>query len=261
MKESGEGSIPAGSVTAGAELVAPWPPEVPEHGSNARTLGLLAAGMIALTIVMLGLGFALTKLDATEGLRAWDNNAARWWVEQRTPSLDSLTHVGSMLSDTITAIAVTVVAFFVLRLWLGRWYESWVLVVAIGGELLYFLVLTAVVGRARPNVVRLDAAPPTSSFPSGHTGAAVALYGLLAYLIWRYARARRVAAPAVALLLTIPLIVATSRTYRGMHFETDVISGALGGLLWLIVVIVVLMPSHTSAPLESSRDSREGVPA
>lgn len=261
MTEEGGGSIPDGSATAEAEAVPLRPLAAPRHASKARALANLAAGMSALTIVMLALGFAVTKLDVTDGLRAWDETAALWWVEQRTPSLDALTHLGSMLSDTGTAIAVTVAACVTLRLWLGRWYESCVLVVAIGGELLYFLVLTAVVGRPRPDVVRLDSAPPTSSFPSGHTGAAVALYGFLAYLIWRYARSRLVATIAIAVLVTIPLVVATSRTYRGMHFETDVIAGAMGGLLWLIVVILVLMPRRERAPLATSCDSREGVSA
>jgi membrane-associated phospholipid phosphatase len=30
--------------------------------------------------------------------------------------------------------------------------------------------------------------------------------------------------------------------YRGMHFATDVAFGALGGLLWLLVVLGVLWP-------------------
>ena len=64
-----------------------------------------------------------------------------------------------------------------LRLWLGRWRESWTLPTPLVGELLAFLVVTAVVNRPRPGVPHLDAAAPTSSFPSGHTAPAVALYG------------------------------------------------------------------------------------
>lgn len=93
-----------------------------------------------------------------------------------------MTHLGTMTADTIVALAVTAVAVVGLRLWLGRWRESLV-VVAIVGELLIFLVITATVHRERPPVPQLDQAPPTSSFPSGHTGAAVALYGCLAVIL------------------------------------------------------------------------------
>ena len=90
-----------------------------------------------------------------------------------------------MMADTIVALAVTASAFVVFRLWLGRWRESLVTVVATGGELLNFLVITAAVHRARPAVPQLDQAPPTSSFPSSHTGAAIPLYGCLEVILLR----------------------------------------------------------------------------
>lgn len=63
-------------------------------------------------------------------------------------------------------------------------------------------------------------------------------------MVWRYARHRlsRIAVPI--LLLVVPLAVAASRNYRGMHYPTDVLSGALGGALWLTVVLWILMPVH-----------------
>jgi len=89
--------------------------------------------------------------------------------------------------------------------------------------------------------LRLDEAAPTSSFPSGHAGAAVALYGGLAVV------AGLAAAPAVVRLLStmiavlLPLAVGLSRMYRGMHHLTDVLGGlALGGI-WLCVVTLVIV--------------------
>ncbi|MBN9276326.1 MAG: CPBP family intramembrane metalloprotease [Hyphomicrobium sp.] len=65
-----------------------------------------------------------------------------------------------------------VVAFVVLRLWLGRWRESWALTAAIVGELWVFLIVTALVGLAivlgtynalvyliRPDLFMSDVAP------------------------------------------------------------------------------------------------------
>ncbi|HSN11076.1 MAG TPA: phosphatase PAP2 family protein, partial [Propionibacteriaceae bacterium] len=166
------------------------------------------------------------------------------------PTLDAMTHVGSYLAETVTCLVLLVVLTVALRLWLGRWRESWALVAALVGELLVFLAVTAVVNRPRPVVPHLDAAPPTSSFPSGHTGAAVALYGCLAVMALRQLRPRWFAVMVGALLCLVPVAVGVSRLYRGMHHPTDVVFGALGAGLWLAVVLSTLLPRarHDVAP-------------
>ena len=163
----------------------------------------------------------------------------------RTPTFDTLTHYGTLLSETITAIALTAVLVVVFRLWLGRWRESIAVLVAIMGELFVFLLVTNTVGRPRPPVPRLDQAPPTSSFPSGHTAAAVALYGCLALIVLRQMANRWLARLIATLCCLVPLIVATSRVYRGMHYLTDVLFGAIGGGLWLLVTVLIVLPPAT----------------
>jgi undecaprenyl-diphosphatase len=175
-----------------------------------------------------------------------DEQTSEWAVEHRTPNLDSVTQASSMAADTLVALAVTVVAVLGLRAWLGRWRESLVTVVAIVGELLIFLVITAIVHRDRPAVPRLDQAPPTSSFPSGHTGAAIALYGCLAVILLRNVKPRWVAVSLAVLSCVVPIVVAASRVYRGMHYLTDVMAGALASGIWLLVVLVVLLPTRTT---------------
>ena len=150
-----------------------------------------------------------------------------------------------MIADSATAIAMTIVVFLLLRWRLGRWFESWIVVAAIAGELLVFVAITATVHRARPAVERLDPAPPTSSFPSGHTAAAVALYGCIAVLLlvlWPGLASRL----AACVLFAIPFVVGFSRMYRGMHFPSDVLFGAIGGALWLTVVTTTLLPRRPS---------------
>jgi undecaprenyl-diphosphatase len=175
-----------------------------------------------------------------------DEQASDWAVQHRTPTLDTLTHVSTMTADTVIALAVTAVAVVGLRAWLGRWRESLVIVVAIIGELLIFLVITAIVHRARPAVPQLDQAPPTSSFPSGHTGAAMALYGCLAVILLRNVKPRWLAVSLALLGCVVPVVVAASRVYRGMHYLTDVMAGALASGLWLLAVLVVLLPTRST---------------
>ena len=161
-----------------------------------------------------------------------------------------MTHVGSYMAETVTCIALLVVVVLVFRAWLGRWRESWAVFAAIVGELLVFLVVTALVDRARPDVPHLDAAPPTSSFPSGHVGAAVALYGCIAVVVHREMLNRALAGLIVAVCCVVPIVVAICRVYRGMHHVSDVIFGAVGGGLWLILVVTTLLALPRRTPTD-----------
>lgn len=216
-----------------------------------RTVGIrLVGGGLALAAVLVLIGWAITKWLAGSGLEAWEDGVNRWFVTLRTPTLNTWSLVASDLSQTFTCIGVTIVVGLLLRRWLGRWRETWAVVVAITGELLVFLVVTAAVNRQRPDVPHLDVAPPTSSFPSGHCAAAVALYGCIAIVLWRNLSDRRLARLAVAVGILVPLLVATSRLYRGMHHPTDVLFGLLGGAVWLAIAVTTVLPRQVGGEPE-----------
>jgi undecaprenyl-diphosphatase len=215
----------------------PYPPLRPGVVA-ARLVG----GGLLLALALCLVGWGIVRLPSSSGLAAWEHGVNAALADARTPTMNTLSHLGSSMADTVTCIALLVVMVVVLRVWLGRWRESWTLVAAIVGELLVFLVVTALVDRPRPAVPHLDAAPPTSSFPSGHTGAAMALYGCLAVIVLRQLNHRRVAVAVAAVCFAVPVVVAAARLYRGMHHPTDVLFGAVGGGLWLLLVLVTLLP-------------------
>lgn len=213
-----------------------WPPIAPEPGPLGWVTAKLLGAAAVLILLFFTAGQFLTPAPS------FDQRVERWFAHHRSGGWNTVTDIGSHIGSTPGIVAASVVAFFVLRLWLGRWYESVVLVVTVAGEVSIFLTITAIVDRHRPDVPQLDAAPPTSSFPSGHTTAATVFYALVAYLALRYARRTGVGVVVAALALLVPLAVATSRLYRGMHYPTDVLGGMLLGSLWLTAVLIVLMP-------------------
>jgi undecaprenyl-diphosphatase len=137
-----------------------------------------------------------------------------------------------------------------LRLTLRGWREAVLLVVAVAGQAAIFVCITAVVHRERPDVMHLDDAPPTSSFPSGHTGAAVVLYGGLAVIAWLAAAPVVVRVLSTVIAVLLPLAIGMSRMYRGMHHLTDVLGGlALSGVwLGVVTVLIVAATRERAAP-------------
>jgi membrane-associated phospholipid phosphatase len=163
-----------------------------------------------------------------------EDAAVRGIAEGRTPTLDTLTSIWSTIATTEAIIASCVVAIAILWWRTREWWYAAVFAVAVPIQTAVFLTAAAVVGRQRPEVEPLEIAPPTSSYPSGHTGAATAFYVTLALVCQRIEHPvlRRLA--TVACLL-VPVLVAYARLYRGMHHPTDVVLGAVNGLVcaWL----------------------------
>lgn len=154
----------------------------------------------------------------------------------RTAGWDDLTRAASWTANTWTVVVTALLLGLLLRGVLGRWLESVTLVAGVALQTTMFLVTTLVVSRERPAVEHLDPAPPTSSFPSGHTGAATALYLGLALLLVPRIERRWLRVAVAALLALVPAAVGLSRLYRGMHHPTDVAFGALNGVaaVWIV---------------------------
>ncbi|HEX3491495.1 MAG TPA: phosphatase PAP2 family protein [Streptosporangiaceae bacterium] len=214
----------------------------PRPALDAKAVALrLVLGWVAIWGLISLLGLLETRVLNTGPVHAADLGVDVWLAAHRTPVWNGITHVGTSLATTMTVICVTAAVALALRWLLGRWHESLALVTVMVGEILLFLAASSTIHQDRPPVPRLDRAPPTSSYPSGHTAASTALYGCLAVLvIWIYGR--RPAARVVAgVLAFLPVFVAFSRMYRGMHYPSDVIAGALLGGLWLLLVVRTLL--------------------
>jgi undecaprenyl-diphosphatase len=100
-------------------------------------------------------------------------------------------------------------------------------------------------------VTQLDSAPPTSSFPSGHVFATLVLWGSIAIVAYRSQWRSWIRSTFTVLAFILPVIVALSRVYRGMHHLTDVIASIALGVLWLFALVRIFPPRH-AAPTETS---------
>ena len=188
-----------------------------------------------LLLFMIGLGLLITKQLNDVWPFTVEDGINREFAGDRTGPLNAISEIFSLLGSTPVIIGFTAIAAAVLRIKRGRWREPLFLCAAVCAQAIVFFFTTLVIDRQRPKVAHLDSSPPTSSFPSGHTSAAVALYCGLAVVFFVLAQHTWAKWLAVAFVL-IPIGVAVARLYRGMHHPTDVTSSFLNGIACLIIM-------------------------
>jgi membrane-associated phospholipid phosphatase len=215
------------------------------------------AGAAVLTTLMLGIGLLVTSVLSHGPVGRLDRSVDRWFADQRAPGLNDVTAYGSSAANTETVvfIAAVVVVLVALR---RHWRAPVLLAVGLGAEVTVFLATTFLVDRPRPAVHRLDTVPPTSSFPSGHTAAAVVLYVGLALLCNQACQRAALCALAWVAGVLLPAAVGIARMYRGMHHLTDVLAGALLGVACLVLAVFAV---RTVATVIARRHAGEGVPS
>jgi membrane-associated phospholipid phosphatase len=210
---------------------------LPSHPVWAFLLTTLA-GFVLLSAVAIGAGLLLMDVILPyHGIGGDDEQVNTWLAAHRSGLGNTISNVLSGIGD-VYAIPGLVVLTTLILLIRRKWRAAAFVVTAIAVEAATYRVTTLFINRERPEVPRLDNLPPQDSFYSGHVAASVAVYCGIALLITSRFRSRAVRWPVWAIALTVPVLVAISRLYRGMHHPTDAVAGLLVGIGALAVAIV-----------------------
>lgn len=196
----------------------------------------LTLGLLVGVIGAYAFGAVLQDVVAHDELALVDRPITLWLVHHRSAWLDQtmevVTFFGSAPFVITTAAAASGAAWFTTRS--ARWPALFIL--GAGGAELLFNLVKSLVGRPRPEIQPLIAAPGFS-FPSGHTMSATVLFGALAYLLTR-GRGAKTSVWIWMGAATAACLVALSRVYLGAHWFTDVLGALFLGTFWLIVSIL-----------------------
>jgi undecaprenyl-diphosphatase len=240
----------APTVRSHDEWVRAWP-------LNKPAWRVLVVGGALMLVVWSAVGLLYMHLLDDGVVGDADREGARRLAERRTPTWNTWTDYGSMLSDTLVKVTLVAVAGGAMVLLWRRWHDGVFLAVTVSLEAAVFVLVSFIVGRDRPPVEQLDAIPPSGSFPSGHSGAAVAFYGGLFLVVCWHTRNRLVRGVFLVIAVAAPLIVGASRVYRGMHHPLDVVAGLLLGVATILVVRAALVAGVD----EIDRRATDEVPA
>lgn len=154
--------------------------------------------------------------------------------------------------DDLGLRGVSGVALLIVAIYISRRFKTWR---PINLGLLAFISLNIVVGafkyglgRTKPRIGIDLLHAGGMSYPSGHASNAIFIWGVIAYLIYRYAHVDRfrgrLASAGVALL---SLTVCTVSLLRNTHWFSDLLGGLFlgGALLVLIIAIDRYFPSDS----------------
>ena len=215
------------------------PDRLPSYGRSRKATGVLLVTCWGVLLgVVVGVGWLLNHpLEGSVG--EVDDDLALWFADERTGRLNDLANAGTFFGDTIVELVVAPVVAVGVWIWQRSVVPALFLALVTCGIGGIYYVAVNVDPRQRPPVEILDPGlSPTHSFPSGHVGTAIALYGGIVVLTWTYARAARW---WVTPLLVLPLVVLVARLYQGAHHLSDVLTSLVFASVWLGTVAALLL--------------------
>jgi len=175
----------------------------------------------------------------TKEFVAVDDSVARFLYGIRIDLVARFFYLVTQLGNQyfILASIITVSIVFITR---KKTYYVWGLLVSVAGSSLTVLLGKHIFKIGRPlqfAYYHMD----SYSFPSGHSTAAIAFYGLMFYLLIRNAKKIKSKFALLATGFILILTIGFSRMYLCEHFLSDVVGGYLLGFLWLLLSISVIL--------------------
>ena len=234
--------------------------------------------IIIVAIVLYSLFAALTMFVASGATGAVDSAIEQTVYGWRSPGLNTLLEAITYCGNTASIITLTLVL-----LALPQTRIRYGLPIFIADVLTTALkvVVKNLIARPRPDAIYFLVPESGYSFPSGHSITSIAVYGMLAWLIWYYhktdaavgshglgaeaAAAAKMPAKKRALMILcafLSVAIGLSRIYVGVHHPTDVLGGFLAGIATALLVLMAVVQTINSGvrmkvPFTASGDAAD----
>lgn len=196
----------------------------------ALIFGLLCAAAFVLIAVLVGANLTsavdLAIIDVLQSLET-----------------DGWTGFAQAVSAIVSGIPLAVIIVIVVLLLIlrgRRWGELALFLAALAGSQVLNLLLKPLFGRERPDLHRLIE-EDGFGFPSGNAMSAMALFGILIFLLWRHIPSKAGRIVLVIVGACFILIAGASRVYMGVHYPSDIAAGYMASGFWLSCCLYVYL--------------------
>jgi undecaprenyl-diphosphatase len=196
--------------------------------------------VIALILVVGGINLFIELTDTltTEMLSGYDASITEYVISYRNPILTRYFLFVTYLGDTYGYLTVVVLCLLVSMLVFKNWkYVTQTTLVLILASVSN-MILKRFIARARPGIEHLVSVE-TLSYPSGHAMSAMAFYGFVIYLFYRFKMKFLLKISIITVLGLIILSIGISRIYLGVHYPSDILGGFIAGFIWVIFCILI----------------------
>jgi len=209
-------------------------------GPYRQKLPYLITVIMALIIVVVGVNFfvELSESVKEELMGNFDEQVTDTVLSFRNPNLTDyfvfVTEVGDVKGYLTVLTIIAILSILVFKRWKYVVQITFVLFLATVSN----MMLKRVFDRARPEIEHLVSVK-TLSYPSGHAMSAMAFYGFIIYLVYKFKINIYLKFLLIILLTILILSIGTSRIYLGVHFPSDVAGGFIAGMIWVFFCILV----------------------
>lgn len=179
----------------------------------------------------------ITILMITNNTKVFDDTIYNYIFSFRNDFLDTLFKTITKLGNVLSVVVIV----FILLIFLEK-ENIYKMLITVIGTVLTNEGLKHIIRRARPDHLRLIK-ENSFSYPSGHSMIAVALYGILIYLVYKNIKNKFTKILLITLLVLLILGIGISRIYLGVHYPTDVLAGYAIAIP-IIVLIVCKVDDH-----------------
>lgn len=209
------------------------------HQYNA-SLPYIITLVIALIVVVAGINLFIELTDelTTDTLAVYDQNITDYVISHRSPALTSyfifVTHVGDIYGYLVVIISSVLISLLIFKRW--KYVAQITIVLALSA--VSNMILKRFIDRARPGIEHLVSVE-TLSYPSGHAMSAMAFYGFVIYLFYRFKMNLFLKVTVMLLLFLLILSIGISRIYLGVHYPSDIFGGYIAGFIWVVFCILI----------------------